>query len=91
MHKSCRSFIAAIGAAVMAMASFASEVFLIAVRNVSAELTPQKLDVELAQNVAHKVTDSAKPVSVGSGSGESALSFVSMLKAINSRSLSAAA
>jgi hypothetical protein len=91
MLKHCRSFIVAVGVAVMAMASYASELFLFAVDRVSVELTPQKLEAELAQNVAHKVTDSRKPVSFGSGSGESALDFVSMLKAINSRSLSAAA
>lgn len=91
MLKHCRSFIFAIGAAVMAMAAFSGELFLIAVDRVSAELTPQKLDAELEQNIAHKVTSDRKPVSIGSGSGESALSFVSMLKAINSRSLSAAA
>lgn len=91
MHKLCRSFIIAIGAAFMAVASYASELFLFAVERVSAELTPQKLDFELAQNVAHKAADSAKPVSIGGDSGDSPLSFVSMLKAINSRSLSAAA
>jgi len=91
MFKHCRSFILSIGAAVMAMASFACELFLIAVNQVSAELTPQKLEAELEQNIAHKVTDNRKPVSIGGGSGDSPLSFVSMLKAINSRSLSAAA
>lgn len=91
MFKHCRSFIVAIGAAVMAMANFVAEFPMRIINLVAEELTPQKLDVELAQHSAQKVTDCRKPVSIGSGSGESALSFVSMLKALNSRSFSAAA
>lgn len=91
MLKHCRSFMVAIASAIMAVASFAGELLLFAVDRFSAELTPQKLEVELAQNVAHKVTDNRKPVSIGGGSGDSPLSFVSMLKAINSRSFSATA
>jgi hypothetical protein len=89
--KQSRSFILAIACAVMACFSFLFELPMRIAYLVAEDLTPQKLDVELAQNVAHKVTDCRKPVSIGSDSDESALSFVSMLKAINSRSLSAAA
>ena len=89
--KMLRSLALSLAGAFMAMAAFACEVFLKVSEVVAEALTPQKLEVELAQNVAQKITDSRKPVSIGSGSGDSPLSFVSMLKAINSRSFSAAA
>lgn len=91
MLKHCRSFMVAIASAIMAMVSFASELFLIAVDRVSEELTPQKLEVELAQSVAHKVAANRNRLWIGGNSGDSPLSFVSMLKAINSRSFSATA
>jgi len=89
--KMLRSLALSLAGALMAMAASSVEWFFIAVDRVSAELNTQKLEAELAQNVAHKVTDNRKPVSIGGGSGDSPLSFVSMLKAINSRSFSAAA
>lgn len=89
--KMLRSLALSLAGAFMAMAAFACEVLLRVSAIVAESLTPQKLEVELAQNVAHKVTDSSKPFSIGSGSGDSPLSFVSMLKAINSRSFSATA
>lgn len=91
MLKNCRIFIFSISAAVMAMASFACELFLIAVNQVSGELTPQKLEAELEQNIAQESPTNNGKSFIGSGSGDSPLSFVSMLKAINSRSFSAAA
>jgi len=91
MLKLYRSFIVAIACTVMALVSFVVELPMRIAYLVAEDLTPQKLDVELAQHSAQKVTSDRKPVSIGSGSGESALSFVSMLKAINSRSFGAAA
>jgi hypothetical protein len=91
MLKHCRSLVIAIASCIMQAVIFICEMPMSIVNLVAEVLTPQKLEAELEQNIAHKVTDSAKPVSIGSGSGESALSFVSMLKAINSRSFSAAA
>lgn len=91
MVKYLRSFVTVIALSIMSMAVLAGEVLLKASNLVSAELTPQKLEVELAQNVAHKITDNRKPVSIGSGSGDSPLSFLAMLKAINSRSFYTAA
>lgn len=91
MVKYCRSFFTYIALAVIAFASVAAELSMRIVSLAAEQLTPQKLEAELAQNVAHKFADNRKPVSIGSGSGDSPLSFVSMLKAINSRSFSAAA
>ena len=79
---SCMSVIALAFASVCAMAL---DILSLA----QNQETMQKLDAELAQNVSHKVTDCRKPVSIGSGSGDSPLSFVSMLTAINSRSFTA--
>ena len=89
MFKYCRSFMVAMAGALMAIAAFASELFFIAVARVNPEFTPQKLDAQLAQNVANKVYDAGKPVSVGVKSDNHTLGFVSMLKAINSRSFTA--
>jgi len=91
MVKYLRSFVTAIALSIMSMAALAGEVLLKVSNLVSAELTPQKLEAELAQNVAHNITDSRKPVSIGSDSGDSPLNFVAMLKAINSRSFCATA
>jgi hypothetical protein len=56
---------------------------LLRVSYIAAErLTPQKLDIELTQSSMQKSTGSAKPI-IGSGSGDSPLIFVSMLKAVN--------
>jgi hypothetical protein len=91
MVKYLRSFVTAISLSIMSMAALAGELLLKVSDLVSAELTPQKLEIEVAQNAMQKVADSRKPVSIGSGSGDSPLSFVSMLKAINSRSFCATA
>jgi hypothetical protein len=50
---------------------------------VAEQLTPQKLEMELAQSLVRGISDKPKSVSIGSGSGDSPLSFVSMLKAVN--------
>lgn len=91
MLKYCRSIFACVASAVMAFASFVAELPIRIACLVAEDLTPQKLDIELAQHSAQKATSDRKPVSIGSGSGDSPLSFVSMLKAINSRSFSAIA
>lgn len=65
------------------LAASVSDALLRASYLVAEQLTPQKLEAELAQNSMQKSTDSPKPVSSGSDSGDSPLSFVSMLKAVN--------
>jgi len=91
MLKRCRSFIFAVASVLMACAAFVGDVFLLAADMVAEHLTPKKLEIEVAQNAMQKVTNDRKLVSSGRDSGDSAIGFVSMLKAVNSRSFSAAA
>lgn len=91
MLKHSRSLVMALASCIMQAVHFICELPMRIVNMVAEVLTQQKLDIELAEHSMHKVTDSAKPVSIGSGSGDSPLSFVSMLKAINSRSFSSTA
>lgn len=70
----------------MALASAFASVMLRVVDIVASEHTLAKAEAEIAHNKAIKVTDSKAPKSIGSGSGDSPLSFVQMLTAINGRS-----
>lgn len=87
MLKHFRSLAMALASCIMQAVHFICEIPMRIVNLVAEVLNPQKLEAELAQNVAHKVTDSAKPVSIGGGSGDnSARSFVSMMRDLDGRS-----
>jgi hypothetical protein len=68
--------------ALTAMAACVCDALLRISYAVAEQLTPQKLEMELAQSLVRGISDKPKPV-IGSGSGDSPLSFVSMLKAVN--------
>lgn len=89
MKKIYRMFVGLLAMCALALSAFASAVTNAVVfvsEAVGAAPVSQKLDAEIAHNKASKVTYNKVTKYIGSGSGDSPLSFVQMLTAINDQS-----
>lgn len=89
MFKIHRAFLSLMAACLLVFSSLASavtNVIVFASTKMAVAPVVAKLDIELAANAKEKSEKVTGNISIGSGSGDSPLNFVALLKAINSRS-----